>query len=104
MSLLSDYPPFVSVLWTMAVFFAWIIWFWLLITIFSDLFRRDDLGGMAERSVKQQQAAQQQLDDRIRSAAPSGAAADIEKAKQLLDSGAITQAEYDALKAKALAM
>ena len=132
MSLLSDYPPFVSVLWTMAVFFAWIIWFWLLITIFSDLFRRHDLGGgakvlwmifvivlpylgvfvylianhdgMAERSVKQQQAAQQQLDDRIRSAAPSSAAADIEKAKQLLDSGAITQAEYDALKAKALAM
>jgi len=47
---------------------------------------------------------QQQLDDRIRSAAPSSAAADIEKAKQLLDSGAITQAEYDALKAKALAM
>ena len=132
MSLLSDYPPFVSLLWTMAVFFAWIIWFWLLITIFSDLFRRDDLGGgakvlwmifvivlpylgvfvylianhdgMAERNVKQQRAAQQQLDDRIRSAAPSGAAADIEKAKQLLDSGAITQAEYDALKAKALAM
>ena len=132
MSLLSDYPPFVSVLWTMAVFFAWIIWFWLLITIFSDLFRRHDLGGgakvlwmifvivlpylgvfvylianhdgMAERNVKQQQAAQQQLDDRIRSAAPSSAAADIEKAKQLLDSGAITQAEYDALKAKALAM
>jgi len=131
-SLLSDYPPFVSVLWTMAVFFAWIIWFWLLITIFSDLFRRHDLGGgakvlwmifvivlpylgvfvylianhdgMAERNVKQQQAAQQQLDDRIRSAAPSSAAADIEKAKQLLDSGAITQAEYDALKAKALAM
>jgi len=131
-SLLSDYPPFVSVLWTMAVFFAWIIWFWLLISIFSDLFRRHDLGGgvkvlwmifvivlpylgvfvylianhdgMAERSVKQQQAAQQQLDDRIRSAAPSSAAADIEKAKQLLDSGAITQAEYDALKAKALAM
>ena len=132
MSLLSDYPPFVSVLWTMAVFFAWIIWFWLLITIFSDLFRRHDLGGgakvlwmifvivlpylgvfvylianhdgMAERNVKQQQAAQQQLDDRIRSAAPSSAAADIEKAKQLLDSGAITQSEYDALKAKALAM
>ena len=132
MSLLSDYPPFVSVLWTMAVFFAWIIWFWLLITVFSDLFRRHDLGGgakvlwmifvivlpylgvfvylianhdgMAERNVKQQQAAQQQLDDRIRSAAPSSAAADIEKAKQLLDSGAITQAEYDALKAKALAM
>ena len=41
MTLLSSYPPFLSVLWTMAVFFAWIIWFWLLITVFSDLF-----GGM----------------------------------------------------------
>jgi hypothetical protein len=130
-SLLSSYPPFLSVLWTMAVFFAWVIWFWLLITVFSDLFRRRDMGGgakvlwmifviilpylgvfvylianhdgMAKRNVEQQQAAQRQFDDRVRSAAPSSAAADIEKAKQLLDSGAITQAEYERLKAEALA-
>lgn len=130
MSLLSSYPPFLSVLWTMAVFFAWVIWFWLLIGVFSDLFRRHDIGGGAKvlwmifvivvpylgvfvylianhdgigkRSLEQQQAAQQQFDDRVRSVAPSSAE-DIEKAKQLLDSGAITQAEYDALKAKALA-
>jgi len=131
MTILSSYPPFFSVLWTMAVFFAWIIWFWLLITVFSDLFRRHDVGGgtkvlwmifviilpylgvfvylianhnsMTERAMKQQQAAQQQLDEHIRSVAPSSATGDIEKAKQLLDSGAITQAEYDTLKAKALA-
>ena len=45
-----------------------------------------------------------QLDDYVKSVAGSGgAAAEIDKAKQLLDSGAITQAEFDALKAKALA-
>jgi ABC-type transport system involved in cytochrome bd biosynthesis fused ATPase/permease subunit len=131
MTLLSSYPPFVSVLWTMAVFFAWIIWFWLLITIFSDLFRRHDesgftkvlwiifviilpyLGvliyllvnhdGMQERAVRDQRAAQQQLDDHIRSVAPASSTEEIAKAKQLLDSGAINQAEYESLKAKALA-
>jgi membrane protease subunit (stomatin/prohibitin family) len=59
---------------------------------------------MAERSAQQAQAAQTQVDDYVRSVAASGgSAAEIEKAKQLLDSGAITQAEFDALKAKALA-
>ena len=131
MPLLTSYPPFLDVLWTMAVFFAWIIWFWLLIVVFSDVFRRHDTGGgtkvlwlifviifpylgvfvyllvnhtgMAERRMKDVEASQQQLDEHIRAVAPAGAAAEIEKAKQLLDSGAITQAEYDALKAKALA-
>ena len=131
MPVLTSYPPFVDVLWTMAVFFAWVIWFWLLITVFSDVFRRHDTGGgtkvvwlifviilpflgvfiyllvnhdgMAKRRMKDVETAQQQMDDRIRAAAPQNAAADIEKGKQLLDSGAITQAEFDALKAKALA-
>ncbi len=129
--LAADYP-FLDVLWTMLVIFAWIIWFWLLITIFSDLFRRHDTSGftkvlwiifviilpflgvfiylivnhdgMTERSMKQAQAAQAQMDDYVRTVASSsgGAAAEIEKAKGLLDSGAITQAEFDAIKAKAL--
>ena len=131
MTLLSSYPPFVSVLWTMAVFFAWIIWFWLLITVFSDLFRRHDASGftkvlwvilviilpylgvfiylianhdgMTERAVRQQRAAQHQLDEHIRSVAPTSTTGEIEKAKQLLDSGAINQAEYESLKARALA-
>jgi hypothetical protein len=124
----ADYP-FLDLLWTMVIFFAWIIWFWLLITIFADVFRRRDIGGfskalwlifvivlpflgvfiylianhegMADRNVRQVQAAQAQMDDHIRTVA-GGPAAEIEKAKSLLDSGAITQAEFDALKAKAL--
>ena len=63
--------------------------------------------GMTERSLQQAQAAQQQFDDYVRTTASSGggggAASELEKAKGLLDSGAITQAEYDTLKAKALA-
>ena len=126
----ADYP-FLDVLWTMLIIFAWIIWFWLLITVFSDLFRRRDTSGfakvlwiifvivlpflgvfiylivnhdgMTDRSMKQAQAAQAQMDDYVRTVASSGGAAgEIEKAKGLLDSGAITQAEFDALKAKAL--
>jgi hypothetical protein len=125
-----DYP-FLDILGTMLVFFAWVIWFWLLITVFSDLFRRHDVGGgsktlwiifvillpflgvfiylisqskgMAERNQKQMQAAQEHQAAYIKSVASSGGAADeIEKAKGLLDSGAITQAEYDAIKTKAL--
>jgi hypothetical protein len=129
--LAADYP-FLDVLWTMLVFFLFIIWFWLLITVFADIFRRHDIGGgakalwiifviilpflgvfvylisqhegMTQRSMKQVQAQQAATDEYIRSVAGSGggAAAEIERAKGLLDSGAITQAEYDSIKAKAL--
>ena len=58
---------------------------------------------MAERNVKGMQAQQAQTDAYIKSVAGGGAADEIEKAKKLLDSGAITQAEYDAIKTKALA-
>ena len=123
---------FGDLMWSMLVFFAWIIFFWLLFIVFGDLFRRHDISGwakagwsifviflpylgifvyliangkgMAERNVAQAQAAQSQMDDYIRSTAGSGNPADqISQAKSLLDSGAITQAEFDALKAKALA-
>jgi Short C-terminal domain/Phospholipase_D-nuclease N-terminal len=124
--------PLGGVLWTMLVFFAWVIWFWLLITVFADVFRRHDIGGgmktlwiifviiipyfgvfiyliaehkgMAERSMKQAQASQAQMDDYIKTtAAQSDPAEQIAKAKALLDSGSITQAEFDQLKQKALA-
>jgi hypothetical protein len=127
----ADYP-FLDILWTMLVFFGWVIWFWLLIIVFSDLFSRHDISGwgkagwivlvvvlpylgvfiyliaqgrqMAERRDQQSQAARTEFDDYVKNvAAPGGAAAEIEKAKQLLDSGAITQAEFDAIKTKALA-
>jgi hypothetical protein len=127
----ADYP-FLDVVWTMFIFFAWVIWFWILITVFGDIFRRRDTSGvgkvlwmifvillpyigvfiylianhdgMTERNIQRAQAQQAQMDQYVQSVAGSGGAAgEIEKAKGLLDSGAITQAEFDAIKQKALA-
>ena len=133
MSVLAADYPFLDVLWTMLVIFAWVIWFWLLIVVFGDLFRRHDVGGgkkvvwfifviflpfigvfayliansdgMAQRNAERAEAQQAQFDDYVRTTAGGGggAAAEIDKAKQLLDSGAISQQEFDAIKAKALA-
>ena len=58
--------------------------------------------GMADRTNKQAQAQQQQFDQYVRDTA-GGSASEIAKAKELLDSGAINQAEYDQIKQKALA-
>jgi Phospholipase_D-nuclease N-terminal len=122
---------FGDVMWSMFVFFCWIIWFWLLITVFADLFSRHDTSGwakvgwcvfviilpflgvfiyfiaegkgMGERATAKAQAQQAQANDYIRSVASSGSADEIARGKELLDSGAITQTEFDQLKAKALA-
>lgn len=133
MSVLADSSssyPFFSALWLMIVFFAFIIWIWLLISIFADIFRRRDIGGgmkaiwivfviiapylgvliyliaehngMADRSMEQMKAMKAQQDDYIKSVAGSSPTDQIAQAKSLLDSGAITQEEYDALKVKAL--
>ena len=132
MSVVAASYPFLDVLWTMVIFFVWILWFWLLFTVFADIFRRDDLSGwgktgwlvfaillpflgvfiylitqnvgMTERNLQRSRAQREQFDDYVRdTATPGGAAAEIDKAKQLLDSGAITQAEFETLKQKALA-
>ena len=59
---------------------------------------------MGERRMAEAQAAQQDMDTYVKQVAASADPAEqIAKAKQLLDSGAIDQAEFDALKAKALA-
>ncbi|MBV9416618.1 MAG: SHOCT domain-containing protein [Solirubrobacterales bacterium] len=60
---------------------------------------------MAERRYRDAAQQQQQFDEYVRQAAGTGggSAAEIEKAKQLLDNGTITQQEFDAIKAKALA-
>jgi len=125
----ADYP-FMDVLWSMMIFFLFVIWIWILITVFADIFRRRDIGGgmkavwiifviilpylgvfiyliaeghkMAERNAEQMQSARAQQDEYIKSVAGSSAADQIAQAKTLLDSGAITQAEFDGLKAKAL--
>ena len=69
--------------------------------IFPEGFTRKQ---MAERNMQEAQAAKSQVDDYVRSVATEGgAAAEIERAKKLLDSGTISQAEFDAIKQKALA-
>ena len=127
----ADYP-FLDVVWTMFIFFAWVIWIWLLITVLVDVFRRHDLSGwgkagwtvfmiflpllgvliylisqgkgMADRSAKEQQTYQAQAEDYIKSVAvQADPAAQIARGKELLDSGAITAGEFEALKQKALA-
>jgi hypothetical protein len=121
-----------DVMWSMLVFFCWILWFWLLITVFGDIFRRHDVSGwgkagwcifviflpflgsfiylianghgMADRNVKSVQAQQAQMDAYVKSVASTAdPTAQISQAKQLLDAGTITQAEFDQLKTKALA-
>lgn len=95
----SDYP-FLDLIWTMLVFFGWVIWFWLLVVIFGDLFRRPDISGwgkagwtvvvlvlpflgvliylvahgkhMGERRRSEAAAAQSQFDDYVRSVAHDG--------------------------------
>jgi hypothetical protein len=126
--ILANYN-FASFLWDVLVIFAFVIWFWLLIVVFGDIFRRHDIGGwakaawiilvivlpyfgvfiylivehsgMADRTSKDIQTQQAATDQYIRSVA-GGPASEIETAKNLLDSGAITQAEFDSIKAKAL--
>ena len=129
----ADYP-FLDLMWTMIVFFVWIMWFWLLFTVFADIFRRHDISGwgkaawliftillpflgvfvylitqntgMTERNLERARAQKAQFDDYVRQTAGEsggGATAEIERAKSLLDSGAITQSEFDAIKQKALA-
>ena len=129
--LAADYP-FLDVLWSIVIFMAFLLWIWLAITCFADIFRRHDMSGfmkalwilviilvpyfgvliyliayhdgIAHRNLKDVQASQQAFDDRVREAAgSSGSAAEIERAHGLLQSGAISQDEFDRLKAKALA-
>ena len=126
----ADYP-FMDVFWTMMVFFFWVIWIWILVTVLVDLFRRHDISGwgktawalfvivlpylgvfvylitqgkhMAERRAEEIRASRAAFDDHVRSVAATDPSDQIAKAKELLDSGAIDQAEFDQLKRKALA-
>ena len=127
----ADYP-FLDVFWTMIIFFMWVIWIWILVTVLIDVFRRHDISGwvkalwtlfmivlpflgvfiylisqgkgMAERRSDEIRSSQASFDSNVRDVAGgSGASDQIAKAKELLDAGAIDQAEFDALKRKALA-
>src|SRR6202008_3681103 len=123
--------PFLGILWTTLIFFAWVIFIWIAITVLIDVFRRHDISGwgkaawvvfvvilpwigvltylivnhtgLAERRAQDTQVAQAQFDPYVRQPAGTGGpASEIQKAKELLDKGTITQAEFDAIKAKAL--
>jgi hypothetical protein len=127
----ADYP-FLDILWTMIIFFSWVVWIWIMIVILTDVFRRSDIGGwakaawvvflivlpflgalvyligqhdkMSERRMADAKAQQSQIDNHIRSVAASdGPANEIANAKKLLDSGAIDEAEFAQLKRRALA-
>jgi hypothetical protein len=131
MPIAAEYP-FLDILGTMLVFFAFVIWLGLIFRIFGDLFRRHDISGwgkagwtilmiflpllgvllylgmhggeMAKREVEAQQASKAEFDRYVReTAGADGPASEIAEAKRLLDSGAIDQAEFDRLKQKALA-
>ena len=132
MVIAADYP-FLDILWSMIIFFVWVVWIWMMVIILTDVFRRRDLSGwgkagwtvflivlpflgafvyliaegknMADRRADEVRGQQAQFEDYVKTVAADGggAAAEIEKAKQLLDSGAITQTEFDQLKTKALA-
>jgi hypothetical protein len=127
----SDYP-FADLMWTFVVFFGLIIFFWLLITVFGDLFRRRDIGGggkaawtifvvllpvigtlvylisqhgrIGERDLRQADAIRQSNDEYIRSVVGGGSsgADEIAHGKQLLDDGAITADEFAELKRRVL--
>ena len=130
----SSYP-ILDIFLTTLYFFLFIIWIWLLITVFIDIFRSRDMGGgakalwvifviilpflgvfvyliargggMTQRSLEAHQQVQEQQAEYVRSVVGTsggGSGPDqIAAAKQLLDDGAITQPEFDQLKAKALA-
>ncbi len=128
--ILAD-TPFLTFLWTMIVLFFMVIYFMMLFGVIGDLFRRHDIGGgkkalwiiflivlplislltymivngtgIAERQLARAERAQAEFDSHVRSVAAGASADEIAKAKQLLDSGAISKEEYDKLKAKALA-
>ena len=130
MVIAADYP-FLNILWTMIIFFAWVVWIWMMIVILTDVFRRRDIGGwakaawivfmivlpfigvlsyliaqhdgMAERRSKDIQEQQAMVDEHIRSVAGGdGPATEIANAKRLLDAGTIDQSEFERIKNKAL--
>ena len=125
--------PFLEIIWSFFIIFVWVAWFWLLISIGIDIFRRHDISGgmkalwlifivfvpflgvlvyvltqsrsMAERSAHEAASQKRAMDDYIRATAnsPGGAATEIAQAKALRDDGTITQEEFDAIKARVLA-
>ena len=126
----SSYPA-LNVFWTIIEIFLWVLWFWILIMIFIDIFRSSDLSGwgkalwfifvlfvpligvlvylivrghsMQERSVKEAQQQDQAFRQYVQQAAGTTSTADeLTKLASLRDQGVITAAEFEAEKSKLL--
>jgi len=124
--------PILDLIWTMFMFFVFVLWIWLLISVFMDIFRSADMGGglkavwvlfviilpflgvlvyliarggkMHERAAEQAAQQQKAFDAYVKEAAGSGSTTDeLAKLADLKQSGAITDAEFEAQKAKILA-
>jgi Short C-terminal domain/Phospholipase_D-nuclease N-terminal len=112
-------------LWGMVIFFFWVMYIWMFIAVFGDIFRRDDLSGWLKagwiflifiipllgillylitrpKMTAQDQAMLEAAQVREQRMSGYSASDEIEKAKKLLDSGAITAEEFDAMKKKAM--
>jgi len=127
----SSYP-LLDVFWTIFLFFLWVMWFWILISVFIDIFRSHDLSGvgkalwflfvllipligvlvylivrggsMHERTARQAQQQDQAFREYVQSAAhtPASSADQLERLASLRDRGLITPQEFDSEKAKVL--
>ncbi len=124
--------PLLGAFWTIFEIFLWVIWFWILITIFIDIFRSHDLSGwgkalwflfvlilpligvlvylivrggsMHERAVQQAQRQEEQFRSYVQETASSQSPADqLAKLADLRDRGVITAEEFEREKAKVLA-
>ncbi len=129
--MLADSYPLLNLFWTMFMVFAFVIWIWLLIFIFADIFRSHDMGGgmkavwvlfvliipvlgmlvyliargggMHERAAQQAQAQQKAFDDYVKQTAGAASSADqLATLAQLKDQGVLSDAEFQAQKAKLL--
>jgi ABC-type multidrug transport system fused ATPase/permease subunit len=124
--------PLLSIFWTMLEFFIFFLWIWLLIVIFADIFRSHDMGGLAkalwvlfviivpylgvliyliarggkmhERAAAQAAQQQKAFDSYVKQAAGSsgGSADELAKLADLKSKGVLTDAEFEAQKAKLL--
>ena len=124
--------PVLGAFWTIFMIFLWVIWFWILITIFIDLFRSHDLSGWAkalwfifilifpligvlvyliarggkmhEHAVRDAQVQEQQFRRYVQETAGSQSSVEqLAKLADLRDRGVITAEEFEREKAKILA-
>ena len=131
MPLASSSYPLLNVFWTIFIVFLWVIWIWVLIWIFIDIFRSQDLSGwaktlwflfvlfipligvlvyliarggkMQEHAVQAQRRQDQEFRTYVQEAAGSQSTADqLAKLADLHDRGDITDAEFERQKAKIL--